>query len=265
MQPRNQASRAQEEIFARLPGMECPDLRKLATGLGATLADSMNFLLPADLLSMSGDLAQLVGLRRLPTPVTFVESEEISALACNLSSLERSIGAALPLVSETLMIWPVTHGAVCPCGIAIAEAALAQAAETGVVPGHPVVLGEPGRRFLREADVYSVFAPCLRLVGTLTALLACRNVSTEVIPAPARLNRARVARGKLPLPDYHTLTIKLTETRHVGGGSQGGHGSPRSHLRRGHIRQLPNGPIWVSPAVINPGHGWVGKRYALRA
>ena len=80
-------------------------------------------------------------------------------MACTLPRLERSIGAALPLLAETLVIWPVSRGAVWPCGIAIAEAALAQAAETGVAPGRPVVLGEPGRRFLREAEVHSVFAP----------------------------------------------------------------------------------------------------------
>ena len=46
----------------------------------------------------------------------------------------------------------------------------------------------------------------------------------------------------------------------------GTHASPRTHLRRGHIRRLRWGPkVWVNSCVVNPGAiGGVNKDYAVR-
>lgn len=102
----------------------------------------------------------------------------------------------------------------------------------------------------------------LRAVFQLMAALSCSNVSTELI----RPNReARAARPESTLFDYHILTIKTpvgrTEPHELGGS----HASPRTHLRRGHIRQHPTaGRIWVNSCVVNPtAIGTVNKDYRI--
>jgi hypothetical protein len=96
--------------------------------------------------------------------------------------------------------------------------------------------------------------------------LSCSNVShDEIVKPPEALSRARSAKGLSKLFSYHVLTI--------GGQSSGSseqainstHASPRVHLRRGHIRRLPDKRVWVNACVVgDKSIGMVVKDYALQ-
>lgn len=101
-------------------------------------------------------------------------------------------------------------------------------------------------------------------VLSLLEALSCKNVSTEKLPT-RKLNKGAQKRGALDFDEYHVLTINKTSTD-VGVGLGGGsHRSPREHLRRGHIRRLPQGNIWVNSTVVNPNVGGrINKVYELQ-
>jgi len=93
------------------------------------------------------------------------------------------------------------------------------------------------------------------------AALECTNVGTEVL----RPNReALKARAPLDSYEYHILTIEPNEERTPSQERGGTHASPRTHLRRGHIRHLSSGKkVWVNSCLVNPGHGMIEKDYVL--
>lgn len=99
----------------------------------------------------------------------------------------------------------------------------------------------------------------------LMAALACRNVSASEHKPPAGLNKKRIQAGKQPFFSYRVLNITndaKTDTSRV----HGAHASPRVHLRRGHIRRLPDRSIWVNASVVgNKSLGMVRKDYAVAA
>jgi hypothetical protein len=135
-----------------------------------------------------------------------------------------------------------------------------------------VVSGEAGRRHMQtlldegtdfNTFVISEYQTELKSVYQFLAALSCSNVTTELI----RPNReARAARPESTLFDYHVLMIRPGAERHGGPPLGGSHASPRTHLRRGHIRQHPTaGRIWVNSCVVNPtAIGTVNKDYQLQ-
>jgi hypothetical protein len=62
-------------------------------------------------------------------------------------------------------------------------------------------------------------------------------------------NRRKIAQGKTPTYDWHTVTIGLTHQKQD---YQGGtHASPRLHDRRGHLRNLRTGKkVWVKSCKV---------------
>lgn len=99
----------------------------------------------------------------------------------------------------------------------------------------------------------------------LTAL-NCKNVEqVENIP-DAKLQKARIKRGKLPLFSYWTLHVDLNRDPTKNPKNGGTHASPRLHLRRGHPRQYSPGKYcWVSAcAVGNKKAGMIHKDYAVK-
>lgn len=96
--------------------------------------------------------------------------------------------------------------------------------------------------------------------------LACENVSTDTDHKPdAKLNKARVKKGKTPLFEYKVLKINTQVSATDANDSSGTHASPRTHLRRGHIRKLKNGKtIWVNGCVVSGSkEGIVNKDYLV--
>ena len=112
----------------------------------------------------------------------------------------------------------------------------------------------------------STSSAALRLViRALIYLLNARNVATDIVNPPARLQQAAISRGAVPFDIYHVLVLKPTQNRNAE--STGGtHASPREHLRRGHIRRLANGDmIWIESTTVNRGVGGkVHKDYEVR-
>lgn len=97
----------------------------------------------------------------------------------------------------------------------------------------------------------------------LCNLLECTNIETEAIEAPGKLNKKRIAAGKVPFFEYRVLKIRAAgqKTAETGGGS---HASPRLHYRRGHIRRLQSGKkTWVRPHMVgDAAKGHIVKDYA---
>jgi hypothetical protein len=89
-------------------------------------------------------------------------------------------------------------------------------------------------------------APMLRAA---VMLLNSRNLATtEHKPAPAKLNKARVARGRAPLLDYTHVGIRLTRALAARAGEALDPRHPaRLHLVRGHFKIRRTGVFWWSP------------------
>lgn len=99
------------------------------------------------------------------------------------------------------------------------------------------------------------------------ALTACGNVSSDVISAPAALNKKRLKSGKVEFFDARVLVVGDGGYKASGGLNRShgtGHASPRAHLRRGHIRVLPTGNIWVNAAMVNAGQSAAIPQYQVK-
>lgn len=97
------------------------------------------------------------------------------------------------------------------------------------------------------------------------AALACSNSATSDQPhGREKLNKKREKQGRPPFYSYKVLTISQGGQGSVE--SMGGsHRSPRVHLRRGHIRRLPNKTVWVNASVVgDKSKGFVDKDYSVQ-
>ena len=257
MQPRNLAVKALESLPILRTKLDLPEVEALADAMEAALRVAPTFLVPPDLFSDKREIAKLVGLIRLPVDTLFLESGRLALLAM------RSDQTPLSVPADSILVWPVVDGCLTPAGFPVREADLPRAAEAGRVLTTPIHLLPGGEQFLASVGYDGFVWEHLMALGELCVLLACRNITTEVIPASEKLNKSRMAKGKLLLREYHVLTVKMSEHRHSGGETGYTHAAPRTHIRRGHVRHLPTGPVWVSPTVVNPGNGWVSKTYEL--
>lgn len=96
------------------------------------------------------------------------------------------------------------------------------------------------------------------------AALSCKNIAL-VDSAPAeKLNASRAKKGKQQFFTYKELVIEAQGSTPEGAGMGGTHASPRVHLRRGHIRRLSGGNVWVNAAVVgSKSLGMVTKDYRV--
>ena len=109
---------------------------------------------------------------------------------------------------------------------------------------------------------------CAYTILCFIAALQCSNVAEQNVPAPAKLNKSRVKKGKLPLFDYKVLTID-TKAAKATSKAQASNNEPshtkREHLRRGHIRRYESKTIWVNPCVIgDKNKGSLKKSYQVK-
>lgn len=103
--------------------------------------------------------------------------------------------------------------------------------------------------------------PAVALLSLLNAL-ACTNVRIDRIE---QKKLGKKIKSALPFDTYHILTICSSVSK-GSGSATGVHGSPREHLRRGHIRRLANSNrVWVNATVVSAGHGGVvSKDYRIK-
>jgi len=118
---------------------------------------------------------------------------------------------------------------------------------------------------------YRDMAEELGVIFSLIEALSCKNVETkifqqDVIRKQLKSNGKRIKKGKLPFYETKMLVINTGETKPgQQGSSSGTHASPRQHLRRGHIRRLSSGNIWVNSCVVgDPSKGKISKSYEVR-
>jgi hypothetical protein len=109
---------------------------------------------------------------------------------------------------------------------------------------------------------------CVETAQKLIQVLACMETSHvhfERVTAPAKLNKARTARGKPLLSEHTIVTIDMSSITEKGDAT-GAHASPRLHWRRGHIRTLQSGAkIKVKPCLVgNPTLGVVDHKYRIK-
>ena len=83
---------------------------------------------------------------------------------------------------------------------------------------------------------------------TMLRLLADASIPVIDRPAPAKLNKARTARGKWPIPPHtevqtrdYVSAFRAAATAHATKG--GHHASPIAHWRRSHMRHLSTGKV----------------------
>lgn len=110
-----------------------------------------------------------------------------------------------------------------------------------------------------EQNVLASMFP-LPTIHMFLKLLSCKNISTEIIRAPEKLNKKRERKGKLPIFDYHVLNV-IVPSKKVS--TQGGNPEPpisqnRVHLCRGHFKEFTEehplfgkyvGRYWWQPQV----------------
>ena len=104
----------------------------------------------------------------------------------------------------------------------------------------------------------------LALVGCFYNALSNGSEAHQPYVKPTFTNKRKLAQGKTPTYDWHTVTIEPQKPK---GPSQGGtHASPRLHDRRGHIRRLRSGKnVWVKPCKVgDASRGVVFKDYEVR-
>ena len=94
--------------------------------------------------------------------------------------------------------------------------------------------------------------------------LQCSNVHIERSAPKKELKRLKTA---MPFDSYHLLTIDVPSGHAASSATSGSNRSPREHLRRGHIRRLPDSRrIWVNATVVAAGKlaGKIHKDYLVK-
>lgn len=120
---------------------------------------------------------------------------------------------------------------------------------------------------LDRAPMHEAVMAAGRSVLELVEALSCNNVASEIAERvdPA-VNARRRRNGKLPLYETRVLVVKVGDVAHAIGSPLGGDRSgPREHLRRGHVRRLPDGRrTWIQACVVGSrALGVVRKTYAV--
>lgn len=116
----------------------------------------------------------------------------------------------------------------------------------------------------RDATIRECMSAGVTILELLEAL-TCRNVQLVNHQEASPVNAKRVKEGKLPIYETRMLVV---DTGVDPGGTvrtdRGTHASPRQHLRRGHIRRVPGGNIWVNSCVVgDPNKGVIDKSYRV--
>lgn len=108
-----------------------------------------------------------------------------------------------------------------------------------------------------------VFVYAMKQVRAICIALDAEIATHEIVRAPTKLNAARAKLGRLPLYDYHVVSLagRHKKPDFDGGGT---HKSPRLHFRRGHWRHYNAHKSWIRWTLVgNPSLGYIDKHYKL--
>ena len=209
-----------------------------------------------------------------------------------LDDLRRGGGASMPerciaiiSVYESHQLWCASVGLVVidldEDAPVVVGSAQAREFDTGLLGRVAERLGQPGRTKHGLPATFMLFPERARLLGhsldlalealiidtidetrvvyEFLAALNCANVGTQRIPAPKMLNSKRLKKGKAPFYDYQVLDLRQEEPDTPTAGGARGHGAPRTHLRRGHLRRLGerygHKVLWINATVVNARPG----------
>ena len=113
------------------------------------------------------------------------------------------------------------------------------------------------------------------LVEKSLMLLNCKNIITEKIKAPEKLNKKRLKSNKLPIYDYHVLNIKIPGSKREYSEKQTPLSVNRVHLCRGHFKEYTKehplfgrhtGLYWWEPSVRGRNkEGVIVKDYSVKS
>lgn len=99
----------------------------------------------------------------------------------------------------------------------------------------------------------------------LCEALSCSNVEAEPAYNIGSQGKPR-KKGKSPLFETHRLVLKRPGSQKSVQGSEASGIARRAHLRRGHIRRLPKGNIWVNACAVGElKNGFLHKDYGVTA
>ncbi len=118
----------------------------------------------------------------------------------------------------------------------------------------------------RRQELVDAASKYLHAATFILIMINCKNLLTsrEVVPS-ARLQKARMRRGKQPLFSHKILDISLTRSQANRAASQGmTRAQMRLHMVRGHFKVKKTGIYWWSPFIRGSKEaGLVTKDYAV--
>ena len=118
--------------------------------------------------------------------------------------------------------------------------------------------------YLQPADE---FGHELQVLTHFAMLCNCENVKPVKAFSPsAAFVRYAKERGKRPPDEYYILDCFLGEQQERKESAGGTHASPRFHVRRGHVRRLPDGrTTWVKQCTVGDASiGKIDKDYRVK-
>lgn len=119
-----------------------------------------------------------------------------------------------------------------------------------------------------DKKTLQTFGYHLRALMEFLEALSCKNVTHQSVNIVSKaMNDKRIRKGKLPLYEVKELVINTTDKQgnltSVGTNS---YTPKRQHLRRGHIRRLEKGNIWVNSCIVGSAElGVINKTYKIAA
>lgn len=106
-----------------------------------------------------------------------------------------------------------------------------------------------------------------RMFMSMWLILNTRNVDRRVDTPSDKLNRARMKSGKLPLQRVTYISAKqyVEAERETARAETEGRSSPRTHLRRAHLRHLVDRIIPIHAVIVNGAQPTDRERYKVKS
>ena len=118
----------------------------------------------------------------------------------------------------------------------------------------------------KTRDVHTeVITKCIGSTYELLEALTCTNIEQSIYQQASPKNAQRIKSHKAPIYETRCLTLKTTKKESFSSNGGLSHKSPKQHLRRGHIRRLEKGNIWVNSCVVgDASNGIIDKHYRIK-